>query len=238
MINILIFAISFGIFALSSLVGIWTQPGGAILSWLYNPSSQSWIGYAIAILNGATYGAIFLLAYVVGKSTLKREVVIQPPVQSASDNADKPDVETAARSRALASLDQGIEQIKGLEPSHVEKLKTANITTVKELLETGTTKRGRQTMTRITGASEKTVLEWVNRADLFRIKGIGKEYSELLNVAGVNTVVQLSRRNPENLRAKLEKLNDDKMLVKQLPSVETITEWINHAKNLKRRIEY
>ena len=239
MINAVIFAVPFVIFVLLSLVGVWIQPGGMILSWLYDPSSQPWSGYAVAVLNGALYGSVFLLAYRARKFVLKRETVVKAPVPLGTlEKAEEPVVEPAARSKAPSSLDQGIEQIKGLEPSHVEKLKIANITTVKDLLETGTTKRGRQTLVRITGASERTALEWVNRADLFRIKGIGKEYSELLNVAGVNTVVQLSRRNPEKLRAKLEKVNDDKTLVKQLPSVETITEWIRHAKNLKRRVEY
>ena len=239
MITGLIFAVSFAIFFLSSLVGIWTLPGGTILSWLNISSSEPWSGYAVAIINGALYGSVCLLAYSLRRFVLKKETVVKAPVPPGTlEKAEEPAVEPAARSKPLPFLDQGIDQIKGLGPSHAEKLKTANITTVKDLLETGTTKRGRQTLAKITGAPERTVLDWVNRADLFRIKGIGKEYSELLGVAGVKTVVQLSRRNPDKLREKLEKVNSDKMLVKQLPSVETITEWIKNAKNLKRRIEY
>ncbi|MCJ7770374.1 DUF4332 domain-containing protein, partial [Candidatus Bathyarchaeota archaeon] len=81
-------------------------------------------------------------------------------------------------------------------------------------------------------------LEWVNLADLFRIKGIGEEYSDLLEEAGVDTVVELSRRVPENLHAKVTSVNETKKLVRRPPSLEEIREWIEQAKELPKKIEY
>jgi predicted flap endonuclease-1-like 5' DNA nuclease len=89
-----------------------------------------------------------------------------------------------------------------------------------------------------TGISKKLILEWVNLADLFRIKGIGEEYSDLLEEAGVDTVVELSRRVPENLHAKVTSVNEAKKLVQRPPSMEEIREWIEQAKELPRKIKY
>jgi len=89
-----------------------------------------------------------------------------------------------------------------------------------------------------TGISETLVLEWVNMADLFRIEGIGEEYSDLLEEAGVDTVVELSKRVPENLHAKLKEVNEQKKLVQQLPTLDTVKKWIESAKTLPRKVEY
>ena len=43
------------------------------------------------------------------------------------------------------------------------------------------------------------MLCWANVADRMRIKGISKEYAELLQAAGVDTVKELKYRNPLNL---------------------------------------
>jgi len=234
MIGAVIFVIFFIIFALLSLIGIQIPPAQMILDWLNISLADPWSDYTVAILNGLIYGFVFWLIFSIANLTTKRgKVARAPPPRPA-----EPIVKPVARARILSALDQGIEQIEGIGPSHAEKLKGANIKTVKDLLKAGATKKGRQTLAKITDASEGTVLKWVNRADLFRIKGIGKEYSELLDVAGVDTVVELSRRDPASLRAKLEEVNREKRLVKQLPSVETIAEWIRHAKTLKRRVEY
>jgi len=234
MIGAVIFVIFFIIFALLSLIGIQIPPAEMILDWLNLSLADPWIDYTIAILNGVIYGLVFWLIYSIGNLATKRRKVVRAPTPRPAEPIVKP----VTRAKALSLSDQGIEQIEGIGPSHAEKLKGANITTVKDLLRAGATKKGRQTLVKITDASEGTVLKWVNRADLFRIKGIGKEYSELLDVAGVDTVVELSRRDPASLRAKLEEVNKEKELVKQLPSVETIAEWIRHAKRLKRKIEY
>lgn len=242
MISVVVFAGFFIIFALLSLIGVKIPPAEMILSWLNISLADPWSAYTVAILNGFIYGLVFWLIYSIGNLFMKKERVVRAPalrpVEEPAIKPPEPVEKPIVRAKALSALDQGIEQIKGMEPSYAEKLKEVNITTVRDLLEAGATRKGRRSLAKITGVSERTVLTWVNRADLFRVKGIGTEYSELLNVAGVKTVVQLSRRNPANLRMKLEEINREKMLVKQLPSVETITEWIRHAKSLKRRVEY
>ena len=88
------------------------------------------------------------------------------------------------------------------------------------------------------GISETLILEWVNLADLFRIEGIGEEYSDLLEEEGVVTVVELSKRVSENLHVKLKEVNEQKKLVKQLPTLDMVKKWIDQAKTLPRKVEY
>lgn len=239
MIGAIIFVIFFLIFTLlSALVFTELPPAAIILGWFGIATSDlgQYSVWVIAIINGIIYGLIIWIIYRIIKAATKRQkgkVERAPPAKAAAKQ-----VEPAARPKALSLLDRGIEEIEGIGPTYAEKLKNANITTINDLLKTGGTKNGRDTLVKITGASEKTVLKWINRADLFRIKGIGKEYSQLLDVAGVNTVVELSSRNADNLREKLEEVNKEKRIVKQLPSAETIAEWIKHAKKLKRKVEY
>jgi len=234
MIGAVIFLIFFGLFTLLSLPQVMPQlpPAEMILN-LITSESFLFREYITAVLNGVIYGAIIWLIYAIIRVATRREkverIVAKPVLRPA---------EPVARAKAPSPLDRGIEEIEGIGPSRAEKLKGANITTIGDLLKAGGTKKGRETLAKAIGASEKTVLGWVNRADLFRIKGIGKEYSELLDVAGVNTVVELSRRNAASLREKLEEVNIEKRIVKQLPSVDTIREWIKHAKRLKRRVEH
>ena len=89
-----------------------------------------------------------------------------------------------------------------------------------------------------TGIDERLILDWVNKADLKRIKGIGPDYADLLQQAGVNTVVELSNRNPENLYKKLLELNEKRKLVRKLPTQKQVEERIKQAKELPRVIEY
>lgn len=131
-----------------------------------------------------------------------------------------------------------IKKIEGIAESYAQKLGEVGITTVEALLEHGATRRGRQDLAQRTGISEKLILEWVNRADLFRIKGIGEEYSDLLEAAGVDTVVELARRNPDNLYETLVAVNAEKKLVRRLPSREQVRKWVEQAKQLPRVIEY
>ncbi|MEM2335986.1 MAG: DUF4332 domain-containing protein [Candidatus Bathyarchaeia archaeon] len=106
------------------------------------------------------------------------------------------------------------------------------------MLNVGGTRKGRKELAEKTGISEKLILEWVNLADLFRIKGIGEEYSDLLEEAGVDTVVELSKRDPENLHAKILEINKEKKLVRKPPTLEQVKNWIEQAKKLPRKVEY
>lgn len=135
-------------------------------------------------------------------------------------------------------MSKPIKEIEGIGPNYAEKLKNIGIYTVQNLLDKGCTKTGRKELAEKTGVSETLILEWVNMADLFRIEGIGEEYSDLLEEAGIDTVVELSKRIPENLHAKLKEVNEQKKLVKQLPTFETVKDWIEKAKKLPRKVEY
>ena len=135
-------------------------------------------------------------------------------------------------------MSKPIKDIEGIGPIYAEKLADIGIHTVHALLDKGCTRSGRKELAEKTGISETLVLEWVNMADLFRIEGIGEEYSDLLEEAGVDTVVELSKRVPENLYEKLEQVNEEKKLVKQLPTLDTVKKWIEQAKTLPKKVEY
>ncbi len=129
-------------------------------------------------------------------------------------------------------------KIEGIGEKYAAKLQAAGVTTLEDLLEKGNTPQKRKALAEATGASEKLILEWVNLADLFRIKGIGEEYSDLLEEAGVDTVVELAQRNPENLLAKMTEINEQKKLVRRLPVLSQVQDWVEQAKKLPRVIEY
>jgi len=135
-------------------------------------------------------------------------------------------------------MSKPIKEIEGIGAVYAEKLANMGINTVHALLDKGCTKSGRKEITEKTSISETLILEWVNMADLFRIEGIGEEYSDLLEEAGVDTVVELSKRDPENLHAKIEEVNEQKKLVKQLPTLDTIKKWVENAKTLPRKVEH
>ncbi len=136
------------------------------------------------------------------------------------------------------NLSKPIKEIEGIGPSYAEKLASIGIHTVHALLDKGCTRTGRRELAEKSGISETLILEWVNMADLFRIEGIGEEYSDLLEEAGVDTVVELSNRIPENLHAKLKEVNEQKQLVRQPPSLDMVKKWIEEAKKLPRVVEY
>ncbi len=131
-----------------------------------------------------------------------------------------------------------ITDIEGIGPANAEKLGGVGVRSVEALLERGKTKKGRKELATTTGLNEKDILGWVNMADLFRIRGIGEEYSDLLEVAGVDTVVELSKRVPANLHKKMTEVNNAKKLVRQLPTEKQVSSWVEQAKTLNRVVEY
>jgi predicted flap endonuclease-1-like 5' DNA nuclease len=128
--------------------------------------------------------------------------------------------------------------IEGIGSAYAEKLKATGVGSIEALLKAGATAKGRKELVGSTGISDKLVLEWVNRADLFRVKGIGEEYSDLLETAGVDTVPELAQRNAENLYKKMVEVNEAKKLVRKLPTQKQIQDWIDSAKSLPRVVEY
>lgn len=131
-----------------------------------------------------------------------------------------------------------LEIIEGIGPVYAAKLREAGIATTEALLKQGASRQGRKELAAKSGLSEAQILEWVNHADLFRIKGIGPEYADLLEAAGVDTVPELAQRNPENLYQKLLEVNAEKKLVRRLPTLEMVKDWVAQAKTLPRVIEY
>jgi predicted flap endonuclease-1-like 5' DNA nuclease len=131
-----------------------------------------------------------------------------------------------------------IQSIEGIGEVYGAKLKVAGISTTEALLQRGAAPADRRALAEETGISYDLILKWVNRADLFRIKGIGEEYSDLLEFAGVDTVVELARRNPANLFEKLEEVNTARKLVRKLPALSLVEGWVAQAKDLPRVITY
>ncbi len=128
--------------------------------------------------------------------------------------------------------------VEGIGETYAQKLQAAGIATTEALLEQGASPKGRQGIGEKTGIAASLILEWVNRVDLFRIKGIGEEYSDLLEVAGVDTVPELAQRNAENLFQKLVAANQEKKRVRKLPTQAQVGDWVEQAKNLSRIVTY
>lgn len=128
--------------------------------------------------------------------------------------------------------------IEGIGPKYAEKLLKAGVQSVESLLKLGSTPQGRKKLAESSDVSSDLILEWVNHADLYRIKGVGEEYSDLLEEAGVDTVVELSKRIPKNLFEKMQQINKDKKLVRRLPVLTQVEDWVKQAKELPRMIQY
>ena len=126
-----------------------------------------------------------------------------------------------------------IEEIEGIGPAYVEKLRQAGVKSTEEILKRACDRKGRQELAEATGLDASLIFTWVNMADLFRIKGIGAEYAELLKKSGVDTVKELRNRNPENLLAKMTEINSaGRQLVRTLPSLKMVESWVTLAKEL------
>ncbi len=131
-----------------------------------------------------------------------------------------------------------IAAIEGIDEAAVEKLTATGVSTTEALLDACSTPAGRKELAAKTGLEASKLLGWANRADLFRIKGIGTQYSDLLEAAGVDTVPELAQRKAENLHAKMVEVNAEKNLVRQLPTLRSVQEWVAQAKDLPRTIAY
>lgn len=131
-------------------------------------------------------------------------------------------------------------QIEGIGDSAAEKLHNAQVKSVEDLLEKGATKKGRKLLAETSGLDEKKILKYVNHADLFRIKGIGGQFSELLEKAGVDTVKELRNRNAENLHARLKEVNTSSATRTSgtVPGLEVVRGFIQQAKELDPKVSH
>ena len=131
-----------------------------------------------------------------------------------------------------------LEDVEGIGPAYAAKLQAAGIVRTEILLEKGATPQGRKAIEEQTGISHSLILEWVNHVDLYRIKGVASEYSDLLEEAGVDTVVELSHRAADNLYQKMLEVNAEKKVVRRPPTKAQVADWIEQAKKLPRVVNY
>jgi len=128
--------------------------------------------------------------------------------------------------------------IEGLTRECAVMLKSQGIRSTEGLIEVARTVRGRKSLAKKTGIAEKQLLCWVNMADCMRVRGISKEYADLLHAAGVDTVRELKYRNPSNLVTAMADANKKRKLVRLLPSEKVVVRWIDNAKKLPLKITY
>nr|WP_321982393.1 DUF4332 domain-containing protein [uncultured Cohaesibacter sp.] len=131
-----------------------------------------------------------------------------------------------------------IAKIEGIGPAYTEKLKAVGITNTNAYLEKAKDAAGRKALEEETGIDHARILKWANMADLMRIKGVGEEYSELLEAAGVDTVKELRNRNAVNLTAAMKDANVEKKLVRQVPALANVERWVAEAKQLPPMMTY
>ena len=130
------------------------------------------------------------------------------------------------------------DEIKGITRELAAKLKAKSIDNAAELLDAGKTPAGRRELATACAVDGKVVLEWVNRADLARVKGVGGVYADLLEEAGVDTIKELAQRVPANLCAKITEINTAKKLTTRPPTESMVQEWVSQAKALPKLVEY
>ncbi len=126
-----------------------------------------------------------------------------------------------------------ITRIEGIGSTYAEKLSQETIKTTQALLKFAASRKGRADLASRTGIPEKMILEWVNRADLMRVKGIGEEYSDLLEASGVDSPRELGNRRPDNLYHKMLEINSERRLVRRIPSMAQVERWVSSAKILQ-----
>jgi predicted flap endonuclease-1-like 5' DNA nuclease len=165
------------------------------------------------------------------EETPAEEPAAPPPIE------EKPAaVPTPGAARTHPKVD--IETIEGIGPIYAAKLKEIDISTTADLLDAGASRKGREELVEKTGVSSKLILKWVNIADLMRISGVGEEYSELLEAAGVDTVKELKMRNPDNLHQAMVQVNEQRKLVRRTPHLSEVQDWVEQAKQLEAVITY
>jgi len=138
----------------------------------------------------------------------------------------------------MAKFKYSLEYVEGIGPVHAGQLKTIGLVSCLDLLKSGSSRKGREQIAEQSGISSKLILKWVNHVDLYRIKGIGSEYADLLEASGVDTVVELAQRNPLNLNNHILEVNAEKNLVRKVPTLSQVEDWVSQAKELPRVVTY
>jgi predicted flap endonuclease-1-like 5' DNA nuclease len=131
-----------------------------------------------------------------------------------------------------------IDEIEGVGPKDARKLRKVGVKTTEGLLKRASTRKERTSLAESAGFETEQILEWVNRADLMRVKGIGSEYADLLEQSGVDTVKELRRRSPTSLTSKMTEVNERKRLVRRLPTLSMVTAWVEQAQELEPVVKH
>ncbi len=251
MLSIAVFVVSFlCLFGFTVMVP--TLPPGEILyvflgiSEITSPiSGISGVVFVNGIINGFFWGIIILMIYGLlthlsaRKAFFPAGVSNYPSLRKSTSDYTPPKTFVkrprykARKRKTYAPLDQNIEVIEGVGVIYGNRLRNSGVRTLDDLLSEGSTRNRRYYLARKVGVSHSTILRWVYRADFFRIIGIGKQYSSLLESAGVNSVTDLSRRNPDKLHQKLIDTNGEKKLVRRTPPYNMVEDWIENAKSLR-----
>ena len=245
--KVLVFVISFFLILVLTIVFPILPPGETIYdSFGFSPIDWVIMGLSgsiviVGLINGLFWGLIILVFFVVISHT-SRDKLPPMPTPSYIPEPTPPKIQSSTarkvppkiiKRKTYVPLDQDIETIEGIGPAYGSKFRNINIKIVEDLLRAGSTKKSRRELSVELGVAPKTILKWVYRADFFRLRGIGTQYSSLLESAGVNTVTDLSRRNPKNLYVILKTTNEEKNMVKRIPPISLIQDWVECAKNLK-----
>ena len=246
--KVLVFAISFFLILILTIIFPVLPPGDAIYN-LFGISLITWsimglsgLHLVFGLINGLFWGLLILVFFIVISHTSKDTLgpmptpsyIPEPTLPKIRDSSsEKKSPPKIIKRKTYVPLDQDIETIEGIGPAYGSKFRNIEIKVIEDLLRAGSTKKRRRELSVELGVAPKTILKWVYRADFFRLRGIGKQYSSLLESAGVNTVTDLSRRNPKNLYLILKKTNEEKNMVKRIPPVSLIQDWVACAKNLK-----
>lgn len=231
-------------------LGVPALPPGNIIIDLLGIPEITLAGFTLinGIINGLFWGVIAAVIYSLIRRGSKPEPLSPmpaPPHLPTPVPAPMPREPIVKRQRPPVTkrktqvpLDKDIEAIEGIGPTYGSRLRNAGVATVKDLLKKGATRTGRRSLAYKVSVAPAELLKWVYRADFFRIRGIGTQYSSLLESAGVNTVADLSMRNSANLYERLREINRKKKLVRRTPPAKTVERWVRSAKNLKRIVEY
>lgn len=127
-----------------------------------------------------------------------------------------------------------IQDVEGIGPEFAAKLKDAGVHTTEALLQRADDRRGREGLSQATGLTEHQLLKWVNHADLMRINGVGSEYADLLEAAGVDSCAELAQRNAANLAQTFQELDAARPnWIRQIPSEATVAAWIAEAQSME-----
>jgi predicted flap endonuclease-1-like 5' DNA nuclease len=252
--GIVVFAVTFMVLLGVTIAVPALPPAETLYSFAGMPSiDMSIAGISVGtllngVINGLIWGALVLAVYALARRASRNEPLQPLPVPSrlptpVPERTERKtplrDLSTRIREgRTHARLDKDIETIEGIGHTYGNRLRNAGVKTVGDLLRAGSSRTGRRNLANKVDVAPATLLKWVSRADFLRIKGIGTQYSGLLESAGVDTVADLSMRDPSSLHAKLGRINMEKNLVRRTPTPKMIRDWVRSAKNLRPLIAY